>query len=246
MQKTAVNIMNCKLCLQEKNLCKSHIIPEFAYQSLYDSKDHRFYCLSTDQTERAQTKPTGYYDRLLCKDCEQQIGRYESYASNVFRGRDDLKKEKSGRIIIFSNLNYTIFKLFFLSIIWRASVTNMREFPINLGPHEERIRIMLQKQEPGEQYEYGITAFFNPEMQSLLQKMMCSPEPIKIDGYLFYRFLLSGVFWFIVVSSHSQRFPYKELFLSKEGVLKIIIDIERSSIFIREVAKHLNLPEKIR
>lgn len=41
-------VSNCKLCLKEKELMFSHIIPEFFYEPMYDEK-HRFMQISTIQ-----------------------------------------------------------------------------------------------------------------------------------------------------------------------------------------------------
>ncbi|MFC1613855.1 hypothetical protein ACFL5K_00990, partial [Gemmatimonadota bacterium] len=219
------------------------IIPEFAYKTLYDSKYHSFYRLSTDEQDTPKIKHKGYYDRLLCKECEQRVGLYESYASSVFRGKADMEKKVTEKLIVFRNLNYALFKLFFLSILWRASISKLKEFPIHLGSHEERIRKMLLDQNPGDQFEYGLIASFNPQMQSFLQQMMTIPESIRIKNHLCYRFLLSGLFWLIIVSSHSYRFPYKDTFLSPDGTLLILVDVKWSSKFMIELSKKLNIPE---
>jgi hypothetical protein len=38
----------CNLCKKESKLKNSHILPEFMYQNLYDTKPKRFYSLKID------------------------------------------------------------------------------------------------------------------------------------------------------------------------------------------------------
>lgn len=57
----------------------------------------------------------------------------------------------AGKILLLTNLPYRPLKLFRLSLLWRMSVSSLREFAlVKLGPHEERIRQMLLQDDPGQ------------------------------------------------------------------------------------------------
>ena len=115
--------------------------------------------LSTAPDARLGTRPVGIYDRLLCKECEVQISRYEQYAREVFHRETLGVLEEPSRVVL-TGINYTKFKLFQMSLLWRASITKRHEFAgVDLGSHGERMRRMILKEDPGEPYEYGCTLF---------------------------------------------------------------------------------------
>jgi hypothetical protein len=238
--------MACKLCLQEKPLRKSHIFPEFLYRPLYDPKKHRFHVLSTSPAVEPFTKRKGYYERLLCQECEQIIGRYEDYSSKVLKGGIEIEiRDLKDRLIV-SMLDYTLFKLFLLSILWRSSISSLKEFSeIFLGPHEEKLRKMLFKQKPGMSHEYGIIAFYNPTNPEFWQDFLLAPDKSRINGHTFYRFVLGGIFWSIVVSSHSQRLSFKNFFLSEKGKIALLKDTRGSSDFVDKFVNNLNKQGKL-
>src|SRR5438105_1743417 len=78
--------MNCALCLRERPLPRSQIVPEFMHGQMYDDK-HRFFGISNIESKTNKLFQKGLREELLCADCEQHIGRYESYASRVFYGK---------------------------------------------------------------------------------------------------------------------------------------------------------------
>ena len=66
----------CKLCLRESDLRYSHIIPEYFYKPMYDSK-HRFMQISTVQEYPTTFLQKGVREYLLCNRCEEQFSKYE-------------------------------------------------------------------------------------------------------------------------------------------------------------------------
>ena len=213
----------CRLCKENKPLKKSHIFPEWLYKPLYNDR-HQFYVLSTDENKRRSTRPKGIYEKLLCHDCEQRFSKWEGYAREIFYDHDlPLKVEDTGKRFILSGLQYTPFKLFQISLIWRASITSRPEIHrINLGPHAERIRKMLLEDCPGDSYEYGSILMLPSLDQEMMQQFLYSPErlPTKLDGHTAYRAAFGGLFWLFIVSSHSGHLP-QDMFLSKEGRLPV-------------------------
>src|SRR5437870_3517058 len=75
--------MNCALCQQVAELCDSHIVPEFFYKPLYDSK-HRFFRISSSPEKHDTTLQKGLRERLLCQQCETRLSRYEGYFKRAF------------------------------------------------------------------------------------------------------------------------------------------------------------------
>jgi hypothetical protein len=214
--------MSCRLCKEDRQLRESHIFPEWLYKPLYDD-NHRFFVLSTDASKRRGTRPKGIYERLLCHECEERFSEWEGYARDVFC-RLPLKVTEDKKVVVFSGVKYTPFKLFQMSLIWRASITRRPEAQrIDLGPHTERMRKMLFEERPGEVHEYGSVLILPALSQELMQQFVYPPEslPTKIDGHSAYRAVFGGLFWLFIVSNHSARIPYKEVFISKDGNLPV-------------------------
>lgn len=214
--------MACRLCKEDRPLRESHIFPEWLYKPLYDD-NHRFFVLSTDVNKRRGIHPKGIYEKLLCCECEGRLSVWEGYARNVFYDLP-LKLVEDSRAVVFSGLQYTPFKLFQMSLIWRASITSRSEaHRIDLGPHTERIRKMLFEDRPGEVHEYGSILMLPGLGQELMQQFLYPPEslPTKLDGHSAYRAVFGGLFWLFIVSNHSARLPYTEVFLSKDGHLPV-------------------------
>lgn len=194
--------MICYLCQQDAKLKKSHIIPEFVYTALYDKK-HKFHVLSTHQVRPRPMEQKGIRERLLCGSCEQHLSKYEKYAREVLLGGISITVQQDGNLIRLSDLNYRKFKLFQLSILWRASIASNPMFSkVNLGPHEEYIRKMIHDDNPGEQIDYPCILFGLTSKTGIHGNFIDQPRKLHIDGHTTYRFIFTGFMWSFYVSSH--------------------------------------------
>jgi hypothetical protein len=130
--------VKCALCQSESQLQDSHIIPEFLYTPLYDAI-HRFHVVPTDAPKQVKFKQQGYYEKLLCSECEQKISKWEKYAKEAFSKGIGITIVQDGKIVKISNLDYHKFRLFLLSLLWRMGVSRLDFFKlIDLGDkHEE-------------------------------------------------------------------------------------------------------------
>ena len=143
--------MNCALCGIDAQLQDSHIIPEFAFKTAYDDK-HRCRVLSTYSRRPRPFEQKGVREPLLCAECETRLSRYEHYASQVIDGGvpsrvRDLRA--SHNCIDVFDLDYTKFKLFGLSVLWRAGVAKHSMFSrVRLGRHEPILRDMIMQGDP--------------------------------------------------------------------------------------------------
>src|ERR1700733_10963482 len=157
----------CKLCLVEKKLIKkSHIYPEFFYTDLYGDDHSMVLAHMTRRT--VMRRPLGEYEaNILCRECESLLSRYESYGKGVLYGgmegyhrrqgatKQYLRMPAGANLLQINGLDYKRFKLFLLSIVWRASISKREVFSrVSLGEHEERIRQMLITENPRESNVY--------------------------------------------------------------------------------------------
>lgn len=238
--------MKCSLCLQEKKLVKSHIIPEFCFKPVYDDKIHEYHILSTAQNENNYKRQKGIWERLLCWDCEQYLSRFETYAAKIIR--EDIYKRFfcSENPILISGIDYQKFKIFQLSILWRASISKNTFYSgVNLGPHEDKIREMILHTQPGHSYEYGCHMIALIEKSKVINGFIWKPDSCRISGHYGYRFILCGCIWGFVVSSRTKNFKGYQLFLSEDGHLLLSWEIAKNTDLLSGLAQELSNAGKL-
>jgi hypothetical protein len=180
---------------------------------LYDDK-HRFHQLSTNPESKNRLLQKGLRERLLCIGCEQRLSVLERYVSLVLNGGVELTHRREDKRLHLGGLDYAKFKLFQLSVLWRASVSSLAMFSqVSLGAHEERIREMLLSEDPGPPECYGCLMFVLLQEEQLVQDIIVQPTWARLIGHYSYRFVFGGMVWLYVVSSHalpryvSESFP---------------------------------------
>lgn len=240
----------CALCHEEKVLIKSHIFPEFLYKPMYD-QDHKYLIVSTNPSTPLKKRPKGIYEKLMCIECDNQIiGSYENYAAKVLfdDSSPSIETEKIKRGFIIHGLDYTKFKLYQISLLWRSSMARRTEVTnINLGPHSEIMRKMLLEGNPGEVHKYGVAMHFVPKYSNEMIGFISPPEPTpkKLEGHRWYRAFFNGLFWLYIVSNHSEMFTYPKVFLSKSGSLPITESGPAGERYIRKLASELTKGRKL-
>jgi len=191
----------CRLCDESVKLCSSHVVPEFLYERLYDEK-HRFIELTDVRKGAAKRTQKGHRELLLCSACEGRIARFERHARRLFV--DDLPPfiARSKRIREHPRIEYALTKLFFLSVLWRASVSTLPLFKhVSLGPHEDVIRGMLEREDAGQALDYPVIVYSLYMDGQHLRDFIVEPTYVRIEGRLCYRLVLPGFVVFIYVAS---------------------------------------------
>lgn len=213
----------CRLCHEDAKLSDSHIIPELLYKPLYDSK-HRAIKLD-DIDFRRRFLQKGLREELFCERCEQLLNdRYEKPFNAAWWGSPQFpKKVILGELYRVDGLDYASFKLFHLSVLFRAGIATHREFSnVSLGPHEERIRTMILTGDPGPTDRYG---FFGQILFSgagnVVDALITAPAPTRFDNHRAYTFIFGGCAWHYVVSGHSSA-PHSNILFGKKGVLYLL------------------------
>jgi len=72
----------CALCLQDRELRNSHILPKWCYARSFNVK-HQLKVVGTPDLV-GKTMQDGYKEPLLCDDCEGRFSRWETYAAPCF------------------------------------------------------------------------------------------------------------------------------------------------------------------
>ena len=240
--------MICHLCDKNRELQNSHIIPEFVYKQLYDSKG-RFHVLSTLECRPRPMEQKGIREKLLCSECEQQLSGYEKYAREILMGGVSFQAQHKGNLLYLSEIDYHKFKLFMLSILWRSSISTHALFSrINLGPHEDKIKAMIQANDPGKQLDCPCVIYGLTSKENIHSDLIDQPRRFHTSGHNTYRFIFSGFVWLYFVTSHTLPQLMSEVALSEEG--KMIIgkgsydDLSEFNYFANNLRKmgRLNKP----
>jgi hypothetical protein len=219
----------CRLCLKEAKLSKSHIISEFLYTPMYDEKTNRFFVISSDPERPDRTRPTGIYERLLCADCEQVLNRYEDYGAKALKGGTKVEYAQVGNELRMRGVDYAKLKLFYLSLLWRMSVSTQPFFKeVALGPHEEVLRKMLLDGRPGDVDEYGVLCVAPLFEAQHLGDWIMPPDKVRTYGRTVYRCLIGGLLYSFFVGKATLPKPLVERFIQEDGSWTIIREkIER-------------------
>ena len=192
----------CALCHADAELRYSHIIPELIYKPMYDAK-HRFMQISL--RERHMThQQKGLREYLLCQDCENYLSKSENYVRRFLYGGTGFHVKQEGPFIILSGFNYRAVRIFFLSLLWRMSVSALPVFnAVSLGPHEEQIRQMLIADNPGEPYQYGFFAVVPQFQGKVFDDWILEPEWVRWNHYGLYRVVIGGILYIFIISQSS-------------------------------------------
>ncbi len=212
----------CALCKGQDKLCMSHIIPEFLYKPLYDS-NHRFHGLSTAKDSKHEILQKGVRGRLLCVKCEGKFSKYERYARGVLYGGEEILAPTKVKHGFVCQVDYTRFKLFQMSLIWRAGVSSISAFKdVTLGEYESRLRDMLLNEIPGRSEEYGCLLAWPTNHQNIIGGIIMHLEKLDFEGTVGHLFVMAGMLWLFVLSSKPGNLPLKQCFLQDSGELRIL------------------------
>lgn len=230
----------CRLCKDKHELKNSHIIPEFIYKPLYDDK-HRF----EEYTPLAVKVPPhqkGIREYMLCGRCETFFSKYEKYAKEALYGKTPLETKLVDNRIIIKGVDYKKFRIFMLSIIWRASASKLDAFrDVKLGKHEEIIRAMLLNESPGTPNEYPVILIPIVHEKEVVEALIVNPTITRVDTHIAYRLVFGGMAWIYIISSHKLPASIIDAALSEDGVLKLIPWKLTEMGFITEMAKRLSV-----
>ena len=214
----------CRLCLKQRPLLKkSHIIPEFMYHELFDNH-HKFLSFSPYEHSRGSKKikrpSSGEYEsNILCVKCDNDLlGSYEDYAKRVIYGGylasgenpicENYSTQEGLKFTTCSNINYKKFKIFLLSILWRASISSRPFFKlVKLNEHEEIIRSMILDGNAGTTSTYPILFMTYVNDKSMPTDFIVQPQKRIISGLEAYVFIIGGMIYIFFINSKGNFLP---------------------------------------
>ena len=205
----------CRLCLEFKDLRKSHIIPNAAFRYIFKKNNGRAITFSDNEASYVRYTSHSWSEYLLCAECEEHLNKnYEHYSIALLRGSlGSVKVRKNSIGISFSNVDLEKVHLFFLSIIWRSAISNLDSyarvhFPVRLENEIRRHLFEIKKIRScivGVKISRLVDKTVGGFSDKLLKEFIVSPfYRFATKGFTFC-FLLEGFFVEIFIPSMSLR-----------------------------------------
>ncbi len=273
-EKPKANGQRCLLCQATGKLFYSHIYPDFFIRSLETQietgtkgqKQPASIALSTRREVKGGTKQRGYWEKelgfkqmLLCQKCEVRLSQYEGYFRLCFYGKNPgaLRKQPLGKVVakdvaadqgIYEArevvVDYRRFKLFVLSLLWRASAAKGKFFrDVYLGQqHQERLRELLANDDPGNDEDYAIMLMDLRHEGAGIEDFIEQPGWTRDDeGRRFYKLIIGGFMFIIYVIGGDQRPPEFVNSFRLQSSGKLIIGVANAKPILRWWAKRLRV-----
>jgi len=244
-----MKMARCRLCQEEKTLCYSHIVPEFLHAALYNQKGGgKGHMMAISGRGRHGWKPLqkGLREHLFCKDCERHFNdEYEKPFRAQWCDATPLPNPWTEPDVYWVKMDYPSFKLFHLTILFRAGVSSLPTYAaVDLGPHEERLRNMLMSGNPGPSWKYPIMGRVVVHHKTTrVIDMITWPESLKNqDGQRCYRMVYAGGEWSILVSSQRNA-DFEKVALQDDGRMPLCAVPWNEVTAIQDASRALNKGE---
>jgi hypothetical protein len=223
----AMILGDCKLCDQHKELAnESHIIPKFIFKEIMGD-DRKIYPIkingSLTNKQIIMPKkglPTPYDKHLLCLDCESVFNKLETYSKEAIYGNAVMHVENpkvqgyvdqnGNPFSIIEKMDYTKYKLFLLSILWRAHISSRDMYKaVNLGPHADIIKKMIRNNDAGSCEDYPIiqTSYLLNKGYSKDYVGQFFKSRDKKTGLTLYHIIITGIRYMFFINSNTHTLP---------------------------------------
>ena len=211
-------VLTCRLCGQQKKLIKAHIIPRQFYRRLME-KTPNLLKFEVGNVLNKKITQSGIHEKgLLCAECDNKIGDYDKYGYEVLSAETELKKINSlfggeGKIYEIGQIDMELFRLFLVSLAWRAGIAEDPMFQlVKIGDYEDRLKQVLL----GKTVELldTVTAVIVLFLPPKYPQIMWSPFSSKMDGINIVTFYLPP--WKLLLKLDQRPFnePFDKLALS--------------------------------
>ena len=217
--------ITCNLTGKTGKPVRAHIIPKAFYGGLDPNNPPLI--MPSNLVDRPERTRTGVWDdEILTAEGEHITQELDDYAAKILIEEIDefvveAVHEGLPLLKVLHDYDYKKLKLFFLSLIWRASVSKRKEFQlVNLGPHEHIIRDMIMRNDPGGAEEYSVCLF---KFIEDTHKSILFPAREKFDGINYYRFIMAGYIVLIKIDNQSSRDPLKHIQISPDKPLLVVM-----------------------
>lgn len=231
----------CRLCLESRPLCNSHALPNSIFNYILRKNDGKAIVLADDKDTPVQFSSDTWDAELLCADCERRLNEnYDAYGMALFRGHEGAtRREDEG--IRFLRVDRKRLRMFFLSVLWRVSVSTHPSYSnINLPvAWEEDLRTALHLGSPLHESRYTVAVYKMRDSTPVggftnedLREFICTPFARSYQSFISICFPFLSFF----VEVFFPKVP--ERFAKRRGILH-----GRSPVFVAPYVEVLDIPE---
>lgn len=244
--------MICKFCGEDKKLCDSHIIPAYFYRQYTPEDGKPLREIFTD-TPYPKRRPVGYYEKLLCRTCEDVFEKWDNYGVNILSSSSGWVRESTDEsdYTVLNNFDYIQLKLFFMSVLWRQHITTLKFFEkVDLGLRADILKQSLVNVNAGDIDHFGVFIFKHSSYSLDIEKTIVSPEKLRIDRIIYYKFNLNEFVIFIKVDKQNIPKSFQPHFLQPDSPLKVLERDFSSSVeferMVKDIKKFQRLQDSVR
>jgi hypothetical protein len=203
-----IDDQQCRLCSRRRLLVRSHIVPEFAYEPIKNEKG-QFYSIGL----KAKTVQTGYFEKLLCVDCEGLLSVYESdfkkcWMNTIPQDFHHLQTRPLHDAIIVEVPDYDRFKLFHLSVLWRAAVSSFKASKeISIEPYEDQLADLIKSGSPGQAGDFPFWAVLSlsPALRPVPTISPLAQGEGTFEGHNYYMMSYAFCDWTFILAQPGPR-----------------------------------------
>ena len=208
-------IGKCALCLETKDLQRSHAIPDSIFKRISKKNNGQAISFNDDDTSPVDYSSDSWWEYQLCSNCEQHLNTsYEQYSLSAIRGgKGEVIKHDFG--VTFSKVDTLKLQLFFLSIFWRAANSQNEAYQKVYIPepwnNDLRLHLLNKSRVPLRFMTVKISRLIDRTAEdgfslAALRDVIASPFFRKLPGRKFsFCFLFEGFFIEIFVPGHTLR-----------------------------------------
>lgn len=207
--------MICKLCGENKNLIDAHIVPKALIREILPSDGKALMIIEKGLPFTPKSWSGEYDSEILCSSCDAYLGIFEEIGINILRSVESYETIVSSvdqRVKVYKliDFNYVSFKLFILSILWKASISKRFAYEaVCLGSYENQVKQMLLNKDFGKDEEFSVfIGKYRPseineyqQVKHVMHKVMMSPLKIRIDNITYYELPLLEYMVYVKVSN---------------------------------------------
>ncbi|WGS87784.1 hypothetical protein [Methylomonas sp. UP202] len=236
-------IRPCRLCGEQRGLSISHALPNSAFVSALREGSGKVVAIVDDQTTPIQFSSDTWGVELLCATCEDKLNRkLDAYGIAVLKGQIGTVL-RSDYGVTFRGIDRQRFRAFFLSILWRISVSSHASYSnIDLPTHWENelhLALKFDQKISGSKYTVAIYRLRDSTPDGFtsesLRSIVTAPFARDYEGkFVSVCFICFG----FLVEIFLSKLPSK--IKNKVGVL-----VGSNSIFMAPFQEIFDIPELV-
>jgi len=214
---------------------KSHLLPEWMYSEMYNHR-HKLINVNVDR-RYVNKKQKGYYESIICEDCELQSQVYDRYGSLILGSRNDETPEATSIVVSkrvshtntgvqhyshWTNLDFYKLQKFVYACVLRSHLAEQKNGKYLLvEKHFQKMRELYLDPHCLNDSSYPIWIVKLDDIDST-KDILYLPFRNKIDGHAVVEFAGGGYMFRVYVSSHRKPSCVTEVMLKASGSLYML------------------------